>query len=966
MVKNRPECYSPPMPPSVDQPHIDDVNQCIWRAGKRVSVTPKAWAVLQRLRDHPGQLVAKQDLLTAVWPDAHVIDVVLNNAIAQLRAALGDHPKGSRFIETVHRRGYRWIGPPTNEVATFATIAPGAQRIVGRSAALSKLHGYLARANAAQRQMVFITGEAGIGKTALIDELLRSLAAQLILVESPPPATPDDQTVNDLSTFLFGRGRCIETQGAGEPYRAVFDALEDLLSNDGEDIRDCFKKHAPTWLLQMPSVMSADELEALQRNATSSGYERMQREIERALEASAAHRTIVLVLDDLHWADTATVELLWALATRREAARLMIIGTYRPVDAIADQHPVIRLRHELGSKRQCAELVIDGLDTQAVREYLAHRYVGHALPDTFATVLQSQTSGNPLFLLNALEDLEQRGWLIEHDGIWCSTADLAMVGGAVPDSTRAIIDFRFDRLPQTSRELLEVASVVGLTFATQTVAAAAERTCAELEAECETLSRSAHFLHPGVDVEWPDGSRGRQHEFRHALYQQVLYGRVAPTRRQLLHRRIAERLAAGYSDRLPEVARQLSFHCERAGDLMQAVDWIELLVKQAQQRSAMVDVAALLEHAVALQRRLSSHDDQRRRLLQLTINHGVALASVRGGDNQQVRQVFEQARALAASVTIEAEHVVALGFAALTDILSGRLREACSLGEQQLVLGGAQASGELVFNANTIIGMAQLYLGEIGPALTHMKAAFAAREAGLSPSFAMPIYDPLVQLQMAFGLAQVLSEREDIGWPAVLSGLQRARNSEIAAYLGPALSRAIGIAIVRGDLVSARAFATELLLLCESNALPLWREAARVQLTWIDLRETRDPTLLEPLRAAVQDFRATGSLGAPRMLSMLADGYLIADRFDEASRALDLAFDTRGQECVFDAELFRQRAAILTACAGKDRGQLELAEQLLDRAIEIAASQGTRLFESRAKIDLAQLTALRLGVSPSR
>lgn len=524
----------------------------------------------------------------------------------------------------------------------------------------------------------------------------------------------------------------------------------------------------------------------------------------------------------------------------------------------------------------------------------------------------------------------------------------------MPDSTREIINFRLEQLPAASREVLEAASVAGMTFSTQVVAAAAARSCAEVEAECEHLARTALFLHTGTDIEWPDGSRGREQQFRHALYQQVLYNRVTPTRRQTLHRKVAERIESGHADQLTAVARQLSAHYEQAGDLARAVDWLETLVQQARARSAIVEVEALLQHAVLLQQRLPEGEPRRRRLLPLTIEHGVALASVRGAGAEQVQQVFEDARALAASVVIAPEEIAALGFAALTDILSGRLREACSLGEQQLVLAGPDAPSHLIFGAHVIVGMALLYLGEVGPALAQMESAFAARQAEAEDlPFVMPIYDPLVQLQMAFGLAQVVAGREQRGWDSVESGLQRARSTGMPAYLGPALSRAIGIAIVRRDLAAARAFATELLALCESNALPLWREAARVQLGWLDVTERRDPALIEPLRLAVDDFHSSGSLGRPRMFSMLADAYLLDGRVHEASEALDQAFDNRGQECLFDAELFRQRAAIIVA--GGQRSQLTAAEHFLERATEVAETQGTRLFGLRATVDLCRL-----------
>src|SRR6185369_8563646 len=182
----------------------------------------------------------------------------------------------------------------------------------------------------------------------------------------------------------------------------------------------------------------------------------------------------VLVLEDLHWSDPTTVTLLWALAARREPAKLLIIGTYRSADAIAHQHPIIRLKHELKAKRLCVELALDGLPSDTIGAILERHYPHHDLPAALAERLHEQTAGNPLFLLNALADLEQRGWLKQQDSIWRCTVDLDAISSAVPESTRDLIGFRLDQRSSETRAMLEAATLVGGTFATQTVAAATD------------------------------------------------------------------------------------------------------------------------------------------------------------------------------------------------------------------------------------------------------------------------------------------------------------------------------------------------------------------------------------------------------------------------------------------------------------------------------------------------------------
>src|SRR5271157_355187 len=156
---------------------LDTVNQCLWRrvdAGgdERILLTPKAFAVLRYLVEHAGRLVTQDELLEAVWPDTFVQPEVLKYQIADIRATLGDRARNSLFIETLPRRGYRFVAA-VKEAESAGSRAPASSdrgRLVGRDRELGALRACLRKALKGQRQIVFITGEPGIGKTALVDE----------------------------------------------------------------------------------------------------------------------------------------------------------------------------------------------------------------------------------------------------------------------------------------------------------------------------------------------------------------------------------------------------------------------------------------------------------------------------------------------------------------------------------------------------------------------------------------------------------------------------------------------------------------------------------------------------------------------------------------------------------------------------------------------------------------------------
>jgi len=239
---------------------LDLANECLWRGSQAIKLRPKAFAVLHYLLERSGQLVTKEQLLNAVWPETFVTDAVLKVTIRQLRNVLGDDPNAPQFIETAHRRGYRFIAKigrgtqisqqaqPMSEDKDIS-LAPlrddyGSLQVVGRDNALSWLRRCLEKMRGGQRQLVFVTGEAGIGKTTLVDSF-----AQIISTERE---------------VRVGRGQCLEHYGTSEAYLPIFDVIGRLCREHPEVI-DILRMHAPMWLLQMSSLVTASERQALSR-----------------------------------------------------------------------------------------------------------------------------------------------------------------------------------------------------------------------------------------------------------------------------------------------------------------------------------------------------------------------------------------------------------------------------------------------------------------------------------------------------------------------------------------------------------------------------------------------------------------------------------------------------------------------------------------------------------------------------
>ena len=336
---------------------LDPLNQCLWRRGDtgheaRILLAPKTFAVLAYLVEHAGRLVTHEELLEAVWPGSVIEPQAVKRHVLTVRAALGDRPKNPIFVETMPKRGYRFIAPVSAPVAAespIGAIGP-ARDLVGRGSAFEVLRETWRRALNGERQIVFITGEPGIGKTALAEEFQRQVA------------------VGERSVHI-AHGQCIEGYGSKEPYAPMLNALGELCRGpQAEPIIQILSTEAPTWLAQLPALLTREHRATLQREILGATRERMVREIGNALESVTAETPLLLVFEDLHWVDDSTVDLISALARRRTPAKLMLLATCRRLDAEPTGYPLRALMPYLLVHRLCREIDLTPLSEAEVEE----------------------------------------------------------------------------------------------------------------------------------------------------------------------------------------------------------------------------------------------------------------------------------------------------------------------------------------------------------------------------------------------------------------------------------------------------------------------------------------------------------------------------------------------------------------------------------------------------------------------
>ncbi len=580
---------------------FDPVNQCLWRGEQRIDLAPKPFAVLSYLVTHPGRLVSKEELLQMVWPDVCVTDAVLKVRVREVRKALGEHAQAPNFIETLHRRGYRFIAKvtPVLDAAEVATLPPQqlgrANVLVGRDRVVAQLHQHLQQARQGTRQIVFVTGEAGMGKTAIVDTFLAQAGSQ--------------------PRVLTASGQCVEHYGTGEAYLPVLQALSRLCRQAGaEELPALLRQYAPTWLAQLPWLIEDAEQAPLQHEILGTTHSRMMREMGELCGALARQVPLVLVLEDLHWSDYATLDLLSWLARQREPARLLVLGSYRPVELILRNHPLKTVKQELELHGQCTELALDFLTGVEVAEFLQRRFPDHVFPAQLAHVIYRRTDGNPLFLMNVVEYLRSRGMLAQHAGGWRLTVELAEVQEALPESLQLMIDKQLDRLDVEQQQVLAGASIAGADFTMAAVAAGLAQDMARVEECCEKLAQTRQFVRPLGAVELPDGTVTERYAFVHTLYQDVLYRRLPATQRTRLHRAIGIQKEAAHAGQSTAIAAELALHFEQGREFLRAIDYLRQAASNARYRYANRAALSYLTQALQLLDRLAAEEQKPLRL----------------------------------------------------------------------------------------------------------------------------------------------------------------------------------------------------------------------------------------------------------------------------------------------------------------------------------------------------------------
>jgi len=919
---------------------LDPANARLRRGAEVIALRPKTLAVLAHLASHAGRLVTKQELLDTVWAETAVGEWVLSGCIRELRRALGDDPKTPRMIETAHRHGYRFVA------AVDATSEPAADgerhrerdpAIVGRERDLGVLATRLARARAGERQLVMVAGEAGIGKTTLVDAFCAELAAAGENASSP----------------WIARGQCLQQFGASEPYLPVLEALTRLAGSPaGRPLHAALRRHAPAWLVQMPALVEPAEAAELERRLVGTTRERMLREAAGLVEI--LDRPLVLVLEDLHWCDYATLDLVAALAQRRDRAALLVIGTYRPADVIVSGHPLKAVIQDLAGRGACHQLWLENLALPDVARYLDGRCPGLANPDALAAVLYARTDGNPLFVRSVVDALVARNALVEESGRWTATVAASAIGVEVPDGLGQMIQRRIDQLRPADRIVLEAASVVGRTPSAAAVAAALEDDVVDVEDRLDGLARQGSLVRAVGEIAWPDGTVAGGYALTHALYQAVLRDGVPPARRRRLHQRVANRLEAAFAGRRDEIAADLALHLEDAGEIARAIPYREITARRAAGRGAAREATALFERTLDLLDTLPPSAERTLATIRTSLALGLTLQLLVGFGHPDVERAYERARRLAEETDDVPQLFQAMAALVSMHLSRAELATARAAADRLEALAERMPFPGVVQVSSVLSGIAKYHTATIAEARVPIERAVALEVGEVTP---VPLNIAL-RAQAYLGLIRFHEGRPDDAVARIERAITDADNDGTPFDQAQIGTVACFVSFFLRDLDGLERNAARAAAVGRDHGFMISVGVAKIAAGRAMAARGRHADGVAAIREGIDDYRAAGQLIAlPTELAMLAEAHADAGAIDEALAVIAEArrlVATNG-DVRYLAELHRLEGELRARQSDPD------AEPCFRRAIAIAAEQGSRWWELRARTSLVEWQRAHTG-----
>jgi class 3 adenylate cyclase/tetratricopeptide (TPR) repeat protein len=857
-------------------------------------------------------------------PDSVVVSAATLHLVGGLFVthALGTHAlKGIAEPVPLHR-----VLRPTGARSRLdVAAAVGLTPFVGRQHELTLILDRWQQVTEGHGQVVLVSGEAGIGKSRLVRVLRDRLAAEPHLWLDAHCSPYHEHSAFYPVVELLERGVRLDRQAPpAEQTRELQRAIEAA----GLPVDDVIPLFAALLAIppdgQHPSVAPNAELQR-------------RRTLEWLLEwlsHASAERPTVVVVEDLHWIDPSTRELLGMLVEQTPAAPLLVVVTARPS---ADVSWV--------GRSSVTHLTLQPLTRDQVDAMIEHIGDASALPAAVRRQVAAKTDGVPLFV----EELTRA---VIESGVGRTTANGQHTTHpasdvAIPSTLQDSLTARLDRLGPR-KEVAQFAAVLGREFSYALLHAVVPADGAFLDEALRELVRAELVHQRGVPPH-------ANYRFKHALVQEAAYRSLLKSRRQEAHARVVRALTEYFPERVAAEPEETARHCAGAGLVADAIMFYRLAGERAARGSAHAEAVGHLSKALDLVPMVPGGPDRSRIELALRVALGPPLIAIRGYGNVEVELTYERARALCetideASLLYEAVWGLANYYQSRSDLVTAQ-----RLAEQLVTIAERENEAPLVAWAHLQLGATLYFRGELAESLGHLETAIAAHD----PAARLPLPgapDPGVAARAYAGIALWA-----LGHPDRAAAMSR-ESVALARTCGDAFSLALALCFgcttmqLRRELDAVRAWAEECIALATTQQFPVWLGYARVLLGWMLAHKGESERSVVEIQEGLGALAPTGTeVGASAGLMLLAEAQRVIGQAAEALGAVDagLAFVERRGQGTWDAELHRLKGDVLLELGGNN-AEAE-AERCFLRALEVARRQQATTLELRAATSLARL-----------
>ncbi len=824
----------------------------------------------------------------------------------------------------------------------FLRAFTGGTSFVGRAVERAAFARFLEQVRNGEGRIVLIAGDAGVGKTRTAAELGTAASRQgmLTLVGScyernePLPFSP---FVEIMEAFV--------AQAQDLP------TLRRVLGDNAAEIA----RLMPQLRRLFPDIPRAIELPPDQSRRV------LFTAVNDLIARVARGTPVLLMLDDLQWADEGTLLLLEHLARFTSEIPLLIVGTYRDYDL--DPAGILNKTFgELIRLRSVHRIVLGGLSRDAVADML-RALSGREPPEVVVRLFHADTEGNPFFIEELFRYLVEQGKLLDANGEY--RTDLALAELDVPETVRLVIGRRLARLSPETQKILGTAAAIGRSFTFELLAVSMK---AEPDSLLDYLEEAENSGLISSTVEYPEA----RFRFSHELIRQTVISQVSVTRRQRLHLSVAEALESLNSNALEDVANELAHHLLQAGasaDASKAVRFLWMAARRARLQGALTETAEFYRDALQVLKRMPDTPERNQLELGLQLGVGAAWMATGGYADARTDAAYQRATDLGERLGDPSQVVLALTGLVTPPLLRGDLDAALAVAEK--ALAASQRHGKSITQVwgHHINGVVKYHRGDFVSAWDHFNHAHAEYQ---EDEHKKNPHDPgLMALEYAaltaWQLGMTDTARKLMHDAVCLSErLQKpfglARCGFYAAYLE---------ALLR-EPERAQEVAEKGIKWSDEYSVSLYLDTSRIIHAWAIAKQGRSAEGVANARAALESFKKAGNrLGIGLFIGLQAETLLGAGLPEEAIAAVEQGFSLVPQEPFDISYLWWVKGKLLLEKSGDgtaqvNESQLEDAEKSFRTALSIATDIGGKSYALRFATSLARLLASRGNVAEAR